>query len=180
MAKDATTQSASEVVAWENGELEGIAAIEPTVELVEQAYAAIIEKKLPPQIGDPAIVARMILERVKKGTFDESMDPAESLPNWYETFGERVVVVYGFHLNKSAHEVAEGEFKGEKGVYAVAEVAAAGSGELVTVQTGGQNVLMQLVKAWEERRYPFQAVLTSTPTGSGRTTLWLKRPDPAA
>lgn len=180
MAKDATQDKSAEVVPWEEGELEGIAAIEPTPALVEQAYAAVTEKTLPPEIGDPAISARLILERIKLGTFDESMDARQKLPAWRDLYLDRVVIVYGFHMNKSTFEIPEGEHQGKKGVYAIVEIALVGSGEMQTVQTGGQNVLMQLIKAWEERKYPFQAVLTSTPTGTpGRTTLWLKRPEPA-
>ena len=46
----------------------------------------------------------------------------------------------------------------------------------VSVQTGGGNVLMQLVKAWEKGWFPFTARLvvkdTKTP---GRKTLWLEK-----
>ena len=169
-----------ELVPWDEAELAGVAAIEPTPELVSQAYAAVIEKTLPPEVGDPAISVRMILERIKSGTLDESMSPAAKLPAWRDLFLDRVVVVYGFHMNKSTFEDEEGR----KGVYAVAEVAplapVAGidAGTMTTVQTGGQNVLMQLVKAWEERRFPFKAVLVSVGTGQpGRETLWLRTPE---
>lgn len=174
MAKDATT---TEVVPWEESDLEGIAAIEPTSALVAQAYAAVTDKTLPPEIGDPAISARLILERIKTGTFEESMTPAQGLPNWSDRYLDQTVVVYGFHMNKSTYEIQDGEHAGKKGVYAVVELAKAGSGELETVITGGQNVLMQLIKAWEERKYPFQAVMTSKKTGSGNTTLWLQKPE---
>ncbi|HEX6986653.1 MAG TPA: hypothetical protein VF170_14830 [Planctomycetaceae bacterium] len=173
-----------ELVPWDEAELAGVAAIEPTPELVSQAYAAVIEKTLPPEVGDPAISARMILERIKSGTLDESMSPAAKLPGWRDLFLDRVVVVYGFHMNKSTYEIQEGEYKGLKGVYAVCEVAplapVAGidAGTMTTVQTGGQNVLMQLVKAWEERRFPFKAVLVAVGTGQpGRETLWLRTPE---
>lgn len=177
MANDSEGSSpTAELAPWDAGELEGIAAIEPTPELVEQAYRAIMDKTLPPEIGDPAIVARNIQERIRRGTFDESLEPTASLPAWRELYLDEVVVVYGFHMNKSTIE----NERGELGVYAVVEVAKVGTGELVTVQTGGQNVLMQLVKAWEERRYPFQAVLIEVGTGTaGRRTQWLKRPEAA-
>lgn len=174
MAKDATS---AEVVPWDEAELEGIAAIEPTPELVAQAYAAVTDKTLPPEIGDPAISARMILERIKHGTFEESMTPAQSLPNWAALYRDQTVVVYGFHMNKSTFEVQQGEHRGKKGVYAVVELAKAGSGELETVICGGDKVLMQLIKAWEERKFPFQAVLTGKETSTGNTTYWLQFPD---
>ncbi len=177
MAKEQTQQSGSEVVPWEEGaELEGIAAIEPTAELVSQAYAAIQDGQLPPEIGDPAIVARLIQERIKKGTFEESLTPTEKLPAWKDVLLDVPVAVYGFHMNRSTITPAEGAYS--PGVYAVVELAVPETGEIQTVQTGGANVLMQLVKAWEERRFPFVAVLVAQPTGTpGRSTLWLRSVD---
>lgn len=48
------------------------------------------------------------------------------------------------------------------------------------MQFGGVNVLMQLVKAWEEKKYPFLATLTGAKTGQGYTTFWLRSPDAEA
>lgn len=166
-----TSAKNTELAPWEDEtEIAGLAAIAPTAELVQQAYDAIIEKTLPPEIGDPKITARMILERLKNSSLDESMTPAGSLPAWSKEYLDRAVTVFGFHMNKSTFEDEDGR----KGVYAVVELAAA-DGELVTVQCGGQNVLVQLVKAWEEGRYPFRCCLVAQETGSpGRSTLYLR------
>ncbi len=169
---------ASENIDKTTGDLEpwdgptGLAAIEPTPTLVEQAYAAIMDNQVPPEIGDPQITARLIQERIKLGTFEQSLNPADSLPAWTKTLEGVEVVVYGFHLNPSTFENEDGV----KGVYAVVELGDVESGEMTTVSTGAGNVLMQLVKAWEEGKFPFRATLvekkTSTP---GRSTYWLQR-----
>ena len=151
----------------------GMAAIEPTPELLEQAYAAILDGEIPPEVGDPRITARMILERIKSGTLEESMNPAEKLPAWADLFMETPVAVYGFHLTPST--VEKKDDGSASSVYAVVSIAEMGTGEEHTVSCGGQNVLVQLIKAWEERAFPFVAVLTGTKTGQGFTTLWLKR-----
>lgn len=163
-------KTSTEVVPFdESAEVSGLAAIEPTHELVEQAYAAISDGELPPEIGDPAIVARLIQERIRRGTLEESMEPTESLPNWAQTYPEVPVTVLGFHMNRSTKTETEG-------VYAVVEIMDP-DGELVTVQTGGQNVLTQLVKAWETGKYPFRAVMNVQTTGQNRTILWLRKPE---
>lgn len=176
MSKE-TAPTADQTVPWDERQPEGMAAIEPTPEIVKQAYDAIMNGDLPPEIGDPAITARMIQERVRQGTFDQSMDPARKLPAWADKYLDRVVVVYGFHLNPSTIENPDDP--GRKRVYAVCEVTSPSTGEFETVSCGGDNVLVQLVKAWEEKRFPFQAVLTGTKTARGYTTLWLKRPEGA-
>ncbi len=176
MAKEQVTQSeSSETVPWE--EPTAMAKIEPTEALVAQVYAAIDGQGLPPEIGDPEIMARLIRERIRQGSFDESMGPAAKLPAWADEYLDRLVVVYGFHMNASTIENPDDPQR--KSVYAVVEVGLPGSGEIVTVSCGGGNVLEQLVKAWQEGRYPFQAVLTGTKTSRGYTTLWLKRPEGA-
>lgn len=168
------TETSSELAPWEQEEPVGMAAIAPTPELVQQAYRAIKFNEVPPEVGDPEIVARLILERIERGSFDESMQPAETLTAWGDLYLDQTVVVYGFHLNKSTIENAEGE----KGVYAVVELAQVGTGEMMTVSIGGRNVLMQLVKAWEEGRFPFPAKLIAKPTGTpGRKTYWLQDPN---
>ena len=169
--------NSSEVVPWEEAEQSGLARIEPTKELVQQAYDAVINRQQPPEIGDPEIVARLIQERIRQGSFDDSMQVLESLPSWGESFGSKdlatapVMVVRGFHLNPSAFEDEDGR----KGVYAVVELADAETGEFTTVQTGAGNVLVQLVKAWEEGRFPFLARYEIRPTATpGRSTHWLR------
>lgn len=154
--------------------------IRPTSELVEKAYDAVINGNLPPEVGDPAVTARSIQERIRRGSFDESMTPAESLPSWGDTYPGQLVTVLSFHLNPSTFEAQEGPNKGKKGAYAVVELIEP-EGEIVTVQTGAGNILTQLVKAWEEERFPFPAVLESKATGqAGRSVQWLRAPDPAA
>lgn len=150
------------------------AQIKPTPELVQQMRAAILDGKLPPEVGDPAITARLIRARILDGSFDESMQPAESLPSWRDEYTDENVTVLGFHLVPSAFK--DEAAKSGVAAYAVVELMTPETGELVTVQTGGGNVLAQLIKAWEEERFPFQAVLRQKPTGTpGRSVLWLEK-----
>jgi hypothetical protein len=175
MAKEQVTPSGSEVAPWD--EPTAMAAIPATPALLQQVRDAIDGKGLPPEVGDPEIMARLIRERIRTGTFDDSMSPSAKLPAWADEYLDRLVVVYGFHMNPSTIENPDDPAR--KGVYAVVEVGLPGTGEIVTVSCGGGNVLEQLVKAWEEGRFPFQAVLTGTKTSRGYTTLWLKRPEGA-
>lgn len=172
MAKDAT--SAELTVPGDAPQM-----IAPTPELLDAAYNAVLNAELPPEVGDPAITARAIQERIRHGSLDDSMSPAEKLDNWADTFEGQTVYVCSFHLNRSTFEIQEGPNKGKKGVYAVVELMDPDS-ELHTVQVGAANVLTQLVKAWEEKRYPFPAVLEVRETGTpGRTTQWLRTPEAA-
>lgn len=150
----------------------GMAAIEPTKELVEQAYTAILGGGLPPEVGDPEITRKMILTRIAEGTFEESLDPSASLPSLQAYAGEPVLF-RGFHLNPSSFK----ETEGAPDAYAVIEISNPATGEEDLVQFGGGNVLMQLIKAWEEGKFPFTAVLTPQKTGQGYTTFWLRWPE---
>jgi len=150
----------------------GMAAIEPTPELLEQVYAAIIDGDLPPEAGDPGITSRMILQRIKDGTLEESLGPSESLPQWPR---DTDVTVLGFHLNSSSFKDEDGSVSS---VYAVVELVHA-DGTLEMVQCGGSKVLVQLVKAWEQQAFPFQCRLEGTKTGQGYTTLCLREPGQA-
>lgn len=164
----ASTTDSTELAVPDNA---GLAARKPTPELVAQAYAAVKDNELPPNIGDPEIMSRMILERIEQGTLDDSLAPSEKLPNWARDYEDVPVAVYGFHMNPSTID----DENGDRGVYAIVELAIVGSGEIVTVQTGAKNVLMQLVKAWEEGRYPFTCKLEVVSTGTaGRKTFWLR------
>lgn len=154
----------------------GMAALEITDELIQQAYDAIELGALPPEVGDPKVTANMIARRIREGTLDASMDPAESLPAWRDLYLDRPVAIYGFHLNPSTIKDSP------IGAYAVVELAATDgddAGDIVTVSCGGRNVLMQLVKALEEKRYPFVGQLTANKTGAGYDALWIKRPEAA-
>lgn len=153
---------------------QGMAAIEPTAELVAQAYDAIQAGTLPPEVGDPKITAQLILQRIREGTLEESLDPALSLPSLRDYEG--IPLVYcGFHFNPSTFRNAE-DNASPSSVYAIVEVADPDTFETRLCQFGGVNVLMQLVKAWEEKKFPFLARLESTKTGQGYTTYWLRRP----
>ncbi len=76
--------------------------------------------------------------------------------------------------------IQDGPNKGKKGVYAVVDVMTADA-EIITVQTGAQNILTQLLVAWREGKFPFTATVevkaTATP---GRTTQWLRLPGQAS
>lgn len=172
-----TAATGNEVAPWDEAPT-GLAVIEATPEQIQQAKDAIINGTVPPELGDPNVTARAILERIAAGSLEESMNPAEQLPNWAQTLLNEPVVVRGFHLNKSTKQQPDpetGELKGPA-VYAVVDLQVIETLELVTRSTGGANVLMQLVKALEDRAFPFTAVMTSTPTAGGNDVLRLIKP----
>ena len=156
----------------------GMAAIEPTAELVRMAYDAIQNGTLPPEVGDPNVTQRLILQRIRQGTFEQSLEPTSGLVSLREWI-DRPAIYQGFHFNPSSFRGNE-DNASPSSVYAVIEVADLETGEAETVQFGGVNVLMQLVKAWEERKFPFVATLVGSKTGQGYTTFWLRDPDKVA
>lgn len=163
-AKPKASASSTEVVPWEDDNPP--AMIEATPELVEQAYAAILDGTLPPEVGDPSVTARAIAERIRDAkTFEEAFKPT-SLPSWQD-YTDKPVIVHAFHLNPSNFE--------EQGAYAVVEIGVPETGEFKTVSCGGTNVLTQLTKAWELGAFPFRAVLRASNTGTpGRVALRLE------
>lgn len=170
-------EKSSELEQVQAGSLAAMPA--PTAQQLQQARAAVLDAELPPQMEDPASIARAIQERIFAGTLDDSMQALESLPAWGDEYLGQKVIVGAFKLLRSSFDIQEGPNKGKRGVYAVVDLMTA-DGELVLVQTGGANVLAQLVKAWEEGRYPFPAVLEASDTGTpGRQTYWLRTPEAA-
>lgn len=142
------------------------AMIEPRPELVRQAYAAILEGELPPEVGDPAVTARAIQERFTKAeTAAEVLRPSK-LRAWSE-LGDVPVTLLNFHLNPSGFEQGSA-------VYAVCEIMHRDSGEIEPVSVGGGNVLVQLVKLWELGALPVNVRMLSKPTQQGFTTLYLE------
>lgn len=162
--KQGASVASDEVVPWDDDLAP--AMIEAKPELVEAAYAAILDGKLPPEVGDPTVTARAIQERIKSAkTFEDAFRPS-SLESWSE-YEDVPVVVHSFHLNPSSFE--------NQTAYAVVEIGIPETGEFRTVSTGGNNVLMQLVKAWELGAFPFRAVLKAKATQTpGRQTFWLE------
>lgn len=146
--------------------------IVPSEQLVRRAYAAIIDGTEPPEIGDPEITNRAILEEIVAADSFEAVFQAQSLPSWSEAYLDRDVTVLGFHLNPSS-------FDQGSAVYAVVEIAdPEDAGELKRVTIGGQKVLVQLVKAWENKWFPCRLRLTAKDTRTdGRKVLGL---EPAA
>lgn len=139
---------------------------EPTPDLMEQAYSAVINGTEPPEAGDPTITAQAIQERIRQSdTFDAVFKP-QSLPKWSDLIGE-VVTIGGFHLNPSTFE------KGSS-VYAIVSLRREGDDDFAPYQCGGGNVLTQLLKAWEQSWFPFQGALTSRKTGQGHDTYWIE------
>lgn len=133
---------------------------------VAKAYAAILDGEAPPQMADPELVTREILERIMRAeTFEEAFRP-QTLRAWSELIGVPVKV-RDFHLNPSG---LEGQT-----VYAVCELELLdGSESTTTVTCGGKNVLMQLVKALEQGWLDKPVVLMEKPTNEGYKVLWLE------
>lgn len=132
-----------------------------------QAYAAILgDGEAVPQMADPELVTREILERIMNAeTFEEAFRP-QTLKAWSDLLGVPVKVL-DFKLNPSG---LEGQT-----VYAVCELELLdGSGSKVTVTCGGKNVMMQLVKALEKGWLGQSVTLMEKPTSEGYKVLWLE------
>lgn len=166
MTQTKESETATDVVPWEEGELP--AMIEPTAELIAQAYRALDTGQLPPEVGDPAVTARLIRERIRRGTLADALAPASNLPSWGKDYANEPVVVHAFHLNPSQIE------ESPIGVYGVVELGIPETGELVTVTCGGGNVLEVLIKAWAEQAFPFRCKLVPVRTSGGFTTYRLQ------
>jgi hypothetical protein len=139
---------------------------EPTPETMEAAYAAVMDGELPPEVGDPTITARAIQERIRNSDSFDDVFKAQSLTPWAELIGE-VVTVGGFHLNPSTQE-------GGSAVYAVVSLRRDGEDDFMPYSCGGANVLTQLLKAWEQGWFPFQASLVSKKTSKNFDTYWIE------
>lgn len=140
---------------------------EPTQQVLDQVYEAIIYGGEIPEVGDPEITAQAIQERIRSSeSFDEVFKP-QQLPKWSELMGE-VVTIGGFHLNPSRFE------KGSS-VYAVVALKRDGEDDFSPYQCGGGNVLTQLVKAWEQGWFPFKAALVGRKTGQDYTTFRIEK-----
>ncbi len=149
--------------------------VSPTKALVAQAYAAILDGTAPPEIGDPEITNRAILEDIIAADSFDAVFQAQSLPSWSEAYLDTDVTVLGFHLNPSS-------FEGGSAVYAVVELAdPKDAGEIKRVTVGGQKVLVQLLKGWEQGWFPIRVKLTSKDTrNEGRKVLGLELTDKQA
>lgn len=178
MAKSETQDAGTGLATIGSGinpsEAAGISMMEATPELVQEAYAAIRDGELPPEVGDPGVTQRLILQRIQDGSFEQSLEPTAKLPSLQE-YVDTPMVYLAFHFNPSSFRDAK-DNASPSSVYAVLEVADPGTFETRTVQFGGVNVLMQLVKAWEEGKFPFTAELVGNKTGQGYMTYWLRRP----
>ena len=140
---------------------------EPTSEVLEQAYRAVMDGDLPPEVGDPAVTARAIQERIRQAdSFDAAFKP-QDLPKWRSLMDEPVTVG-GFHLNPSSFD------KGSA-VYAVVELRREGEDDFSPYQVGGGNVLTQLLKAWEQGWFPFRGKLIGRKTAQDFETYWIEK-----
>lgn len=147
--------------------------IAPTPELVAQAKAAVLDGELPPEVGDPAVTARAIKQRILDGSLEDALSPQGGLPAWRDYMGEDVTV-FSFHFNPSQFADDDGN---KAGAYAVVELMLSnGDGEITAVTCGGGNVLATLIKAWETESFPFRCKLVEKGTGTpGRSVLWLEK-----
>lgn len=175
----AKTETSTEIDPWDVPAT-GLAVIEATPEQIRAAYEAISKGTVPPELGDPNITAAAMLLRIQEGSLEESMTPADALPNWGKEYEGVPVVVRGFHLNRSTFQQEEnGQPKGPS-TYAVVDLQIRETAELVTAQTGSATVQTQLVKALEDKQFPFMAAYVVTPTSTpGRSTHRLVRPEKA-
>jgi hypothetical protein len=139
---------------------------QPSPEEMEMAWDAVLNGKPLPEMGDPEITARAIKERIKDADSFDEVFKSQDLPKWSDLIGE-VVTIGGFHLNPSSFE------KGSS-VYAVVELRREGEDDFHPYQCGGENVLMQLLKALEQQWFPFNGALIGKDTRQGHTTYYIQ------
>jgi hypothetical protein len=143
----------------------------PTEKLVKAVYGAILDGTPVPEVGDPEITNRAILEEIMAADTFEKVFQAQTLPSWQDFALDSPVTVHSFHMNRST-------FEGGSSAYAVVEIAypdSAGEERRQLVTVGGQKVLVQLVKAWEQEWFPIKVKLSSKETRTeGRKVLGLE------
>lgn len=155
--------------------VEETALAKTSPEQIQLAYRAILDGDVIPEVGDPEVISRAVMERIMAAeTFEDTFAP-QKLEGW-KAFIDVPVFVRDFHLNKSGFERADGG----SSVFAVVDLARADGNnwpdghETITVTCGGRNVLMQLVKALEKGWLDRAVKLTSRPTSEGYNVLWLE------
>lgn len=138
-----------------------------TPKQIEQAYRSIIDGDVLPDVGDPEVISRAIMERIMAAeTFEETFAP-QNLIAWRELL-DVPVLVRDLHLNRSTVEGGTGP-----AVYAVVDLVVVKTGEIKTVTCGGRNVLIQLVKMLEKGWLDRAVKITQKRTGEGFNVLWL-------
>lgn len=144
----------------------------PTKAELDQAYAAILDGKPLPQVSDPEVVSRAILERILTAeTFEDAFAPQE-LTSWRDLL-DVPVFVRSFHLNSSGFEQGSS-------VYAVCDLQRADGANwddgrpTLTVTCGGRNVLAQLVKMLEKGWLDRPVAMIAKRTREGFDALWLE------
>lgn len=121
---------------------------------------------VPGERPDSRLVQDEILKAIREaGSLAETYELGDRKLATWEALEGRPVRVDGFHLNPSAF--------GDK-PYAVVSVVDVETGEASTVGCGGENVLGQLIKAYERDEIPFTCALTVRETASKRRTYWLQ------
>lgn len=151
----------------------GTALEKPSKKELETAYAAIMEGKEIPTVGDPEVISRQIMERILNAETFEDAFQAQSLPAWRDTLMNVPVFVRDIRLNPSKYK------ESGSSVYAVVDVQpfSTETGEMEetrTVAIGGRNVLMQLVKMLEKGWSDKPVQLISRDTTEGYEALWLE------
>jgi len=154
----------------------GTALAKPSKAQLELAYAAILDGKEIPAMGDPEVISRQIAERILAAeTFEEAFQ-AQNLTAWKDKFLNVPVFVRDIRLNPSGFKNEKG--KGGSSVYAVVDVQPVkDSGELgdtEAVHTGGRNVLIQLMKMLEKGWTDKPVRMIAKDTTEGYEALWLE------
>lgn len=138
-------------------------------EELQVAREALLSGALPDGFGaaqDSAEMARAIAERILRAeTFEEAFAP-QTIDAWKDVLFNTPVGVLDFHLNASSYEVGSP-------FYAVCDVERLADGEVLTVQTGGLNVLAQLLLIAEKGWWGKPVKMISKDTAGGFDALWL-------
>ncbi len=135
---------------------------EAELELLERA---ILDGEVLPFERDAEAISRSIMERVLAADSFESVFKPQEIPAWRDHLDEPVFVK-DVHFNPSSLD-------GKSSVYAVVDILIISTGEVKTVTTGGQNVLVQLVQlirhGWQDK----PVKMTEKATSEGYQVLWL-------
>lgn len=150
---------------------EGTSLVSASPEELKLAYGAVLNGDVLPASADPEVMSQAIAQRIADAeSFDEVFRP-QSLPSWGRQFLGIPVRIRDVRLNRSTKSE---DGKSGPSVYAVVDLLVVETGEMVTVQCGGRNVLVQLLKIVEKRWTEQTYRLVSKPTGSGYDVLWLE------
>lgn len=137
------------------------------IETPEQAVEA-IRGNIVPEIEDPELVAKQIMERILAADSPEAVLGGNQALHATDVL-TRPFLLHGVRFLKS-------RFQEGPGVFAVLDAEFGDNGERASVTCSSRNVMAQAVQLWRLGALPRGVVIrqSDTPTASGYNVLWLE------